>query len=151
MKFDRDSWVFRTPWLSSGNRGCKPFVGRSTVLVFCGVGLLLAPHGHGAAMAKLQLSSNAAAPERVAPQSESGEKIAGDDLAAAEDSPADESGIEAEAQQNEIIDQINAIRRQMGGGVADQLEGLMGKPEQSREELQREFDRKLNELSLIHI
>ena len=48
--------------------------------------------------------------------------------------------------QRQAIDQIKAIRRQMGGGVASQLEGLFEGSGQGREHLQREFDRQLKGL-----
>lgn len=56
--------------------------------------------------------------------------------------PADRSGQTVD----QTVDQINEIRRQMGGGVAGQLEGLFDSPDQGRQQLQRQFDRQLNDL-----
>ena len=141
MKSDRDSWVFRSP-----------FVEQRTRLIFYGVGLLLALSGNGDALAQLQFTpdnvvpgsagqASKSLPDGSASRSELVEEVFGDESAAAEDSPERAVGDDTADQQNEIVDQINSIRRQMGGGVADQLEGLLGEPGHGREQLQREFDR----------
>ncbi len=69
------------------------------------------------------------------PQADSNPRIPADRVDQAMDHPADQA-----------VDQINAIRRQMGGGVAAQLEGLFENSDRGRQQLQHEFDRHLNNL-----
>jgi hypothetical protein len=164
MKIDCDTCVL-----------ARPLIRGRFWLMLVGLSLSPATFGDGAAVAQLQLGPDAAAAVRLAkkaskvlpdrsvaqeknPQKEQSthsqliKKALGDGSAqkTGSDSTAKESQ-QAPAQQRElmdqkVIDQINAIRRQMGGGVADQLDGLFDDSEQGREQLQQEFNRELNQL-----
>ena len=158
MKIDRDTCVLR-----------GPLVWHRAWLITGGVSWLLGSFSVGTAVAQLQLSPDTVAAVRVAKQaseslpdrsvaqeknaqaegahSELIKKALGDD--SAEPADADQPGKESPqtpAQHSEMVDQINAIRRQMGGGVAEQLNGLFDDSGHGREQLQREFERQLNEL-----
>lgn len=54
---------------------------------------------------------------------------------------------DAEPQIDPTVDAINQIRRQMGGGVAEQLQGLFEHPDQGRQSLQEDFDERLQQLN----
>jgi TolA-binding protein len=47
---------------------------------------------------------------------------------------------------DEVLDQINALREKMGGGVAEQLQGLFPDQQQGRESLQQDFNRRFQRL-----
>lgn len=101
-----------------------PSVRHDTFSILCAAVLLLALSCD--ASAQLQIKADVAADES---------KTAGD-------AEADQDS----AQSKEVVDQINSIRRQMGGGVASQLEGLFDDSEDGRQQLEREFKRRLNDL-----
>lgn len=158
MKIDCDTCVFRGP------------LSRHRIWLLL-AGLSLSPElfGDGEAVAQLKINPDTAAavslakqasqalPDRSAAQEKNAQregihgelikKALGD---AAEEEKGSDKAAKASRQaptpQSEMIDQINALRRQMGGGVADQLDGLFDDSEQGREQLQREFNRELNKL-----
>ena len=137
MKSDWDSCFFS--WLR------RPTVRHRTLLIFCGlVGLGVSPALSGNAGAQLAQES---LPDRPAGPSESAAKVSGDDSKAAAGSSAAADATDRVEQQSEIVDQINAIRRQMGGGVAERLKGMFDDSGHGVEQLQRDFERELNDLA----
>ena len=151
MKSDWDSCFFS--WLR------RPTVRHRTLLIFCGlVGLGVSPALSGNAGAQLRPSidnvspgsaqlAQESLPDRPAGPSESAAKVSGDDSKAAAGSSAAADATDRVEQQSEIVDQINAIRRQMGGGVAERLKGMFDDSGHGVEQLQRDFERELNDLA----
>ena len=151
MKSDGDSCFFRWPR--------QPAVRHRKLLIFCGLvglGMSLALCGNAGAQLRPNPDNVSPGPVQQAQESLSDRPVSqlgaaaqvlGGDSKAAERSSAAAGATDRVGQQSEIVDQINEIRRQMGGGVAEQLKGMFDDSGRGVEQLQHDFETELNDLA----